>query len=204
MTSTIPQMAKQSRETDPGCLVAFPSKIGWIGLLHRGYELLQIRIGFHARRDVFQEFRDHELGPKRPDETEKLWIEIFQNYGSGEPVSFDEFSICTLGMTPFQLRVVDACREIPFGETLSYGELAARSGSPNAARAVGTVMRKNRFPLVVPCHRVVASNGLGGFSAPDGTKLKMRLLEIEGIADQFRKPEPSGGKQHKKTLVTKL
>jgi methylated-DNA-[protein]-cysteine S-methyltransferase len=82
--------------------------------------------------------------------------------------------------TPFQKRVIDVCRSIPWGSTLTYGQVAALAGSPGASRAVGSVMAKNRFPLIVPCHRVIGSNGLGGFSAPDGLKLKSRLLANEG------------------------
>jgi methylated-DNA-[protein]-cysteine S-methyltransferase len=73
--------------------------------------------------------------------------------------------------------------------TLSYGELAARVGSPGAARAVGQALRKNPFAIVVPCHRVLAANGkVGGFSAEGGIGTKLRMLEIEGI-----KAPPPGG-----------
>jgi len=64
---------------------------------------------------------------------------------------------------------------------LTYGQLATRAGSPRSARAVGNVMASNRVPLIIPCHRVVAAGGaLGGFSAPHGTRLKRRLLKLEG------------------------
>jgi methylated-DNA-[protein]-cysteine S-methyltransferase len=74
-------------------------------------------------------------------------------------------------------------RRIRFGQTHSYGELASLVGSPRAARAVGSVMAKNRTPLVVPCHRVLASRGaIGGFSAMDGVHMKRRLLDLEAQA----------------------
>ena len=83
---------------------------------------------------------------------------------------------------PFARKVVQRCRKIPAGETMTYGELAAACGSPNAARAVGNAMATNRFPLIVPCHRVVGSGGgLGGFSAPQGIELKRQLLRREGV-----------------------
>jgi methylated-DNA-[protein]-cysteine S-methyltransferase len=83
-------------------------------------------------------------------------------------------------VTPFQRQVLDACRAIAPGETLSYGQLAIIAGAPGAARAVGNVMRSNRLPLVVPCHRVVGSGGaLGGYSAPEGLAMKRKLLERE-------------------------
>src|SRR5207248_10965245 len=84
-------------------------------------------------------------------------------------------------LSEFQNRVVRACRRIARGRVRTYGELAAACGSPGAARAVGTVMAKNRYPIIVPCHRVVGSAGsLGGFSARDGINMKRRMLEMEG------------------------
>jgi methylated-DNA-[protein]-cysteine S-methyltransferase len=82
--------------------------------------------------------------------------------------------------TEFQRRVLLACRAILYGQTRSYGDLAAQVGSPGAARAVGNVMAHNCVPLIIPCHRVVASQGqLGGFSAPRGLSMKRRLLQLE-------------------------
>ncbi len=80
--------------------------------------------------------------------------------------------------SPFAQKVYAELRKVPAGEVLTYGELAERVVSPNAARAVGRAMATNPVPLIVPCHRVVAANGsLGGFSARGGTRLKMKLLE---------------------------
>jgi len=81
-------------------------------------------------------------------------------------------------VTPFQLSVYRALAIIPAGTKISYGELAKMSGHPNAARAVGSAMAKNRFLIVVPCHRVIASDGkIGGFSS--GIELKKLLLAAE-------------------------
>lgn len=83
--------------------------------------------------------------------------------------------------SPFHRRVYEIARTIPAGETLTYGALAARAGSPKAARAVGQAMARNPFPLVVPCHRVTGAHGwAGGFSAHGGVDTKFRLLRIEG------------------------
>jgi methylated-DNA-[protein]-cysteine S-methyltransferase len=76
--------------------------------------------------------------------------------------------------------VVDAAREVPWGDVVTYGELAAHAGYPGAARAAGSVCAGNRFWLIVPCHRVVAATGIGGYGA-SGTALKRRLLELEGV-----------------------
>ena len=82
---------------------------------------------------------------------------------------------------PFHRRVYAVARTIPPGATLSYGEIAARLGDRGAARDVGEAMGQNPFPVIVPCHRVVAAGGrVGGFSATGGVTTKLRLLEIEG------------------------
>jgi methylated-DNA-[protein]-cysteine S-methyltransferase len=81
----------------------------------------------------------------------------------------------------FNRRVYAVAREIPPGATLTYGEVAERVGERGAAQAVGQALGRNPFPIVVPCHRVVAANGaLHGFSAPGGIETKRRMLAIEG------------------------
>ncbi|HXQ09781.1 MAG TPA: methylated-DNA--[protein]-cysteine S-methyltransferase [Caulobacteraceae bacterium] len=89
----------------------------------------------------------------------------------------------TDALSGFARQVYAVARAIPPGETMTYGEIAARLGDPGAARAVGEAMGHNPFPIVVPCHRVLAAGGrLGGFSAHGGASTKLRLLEIEGAA----------------------
>lgn len=109
---------------------------------------------------------------------------LLEQFAEGDPVDFDDIPVALTGMTGFQKQVVAACRAIPWGETVSYGQLASTVGHPGAARAVGTVMRKNRVPLIVPCHRVLAAGGqLGGYSAPSGLDMKRRLLALEKAAE---------------------
>jgi methylated-DNA-[protein]-cysteine S-methyltransferase len=80
----------------------------------------------------------------------------------------------------FERRVYEALRTVGPGETVTYGELAERLGSPGAARAVGMAMARNPIPVIIPCHRVLAGSGRsGGFSAPGGVTTKFRLLQIE-------------------------
>jgi methylated-DNA-[protein]-cysteine S-methyltransferase len=81
----------------------------------------------------------------------------------------------------FRREVYEATRQVPAGETVSYGEIAAAIGRPGTAREVGAALARNPFPIVVPCHRVLSSTGaLHGFSAPGGLATKRRMLEIEG------------------------
>jgi methylated-DNA-[protein]-cysteine S-methyltransferase len=101
----------------------------------------------------------------------------------GERVDLRSVSLDMSGVPDFERDVYAVAREIPPGTTLTYGEIARRIGRPLAARDVGVALGRNPFPIVVPCHRVVAANGkTGGFSAVGGVKTKLRLLAIEGGA----------------------
>jgi methylated-DNA-[protein]-cysteine S-methyltransferase len=83
--------------------------------------------------------------------------------------------------TPFQQKVFRAIMKIPKGQVRTYGEVARMIGNPNAARAVGNALARNENAPVIPCHRVVAGNGMGGYSAPGGLKKKLQLLKKEGF-----------------------
>lgn len=97
---------------------------------------------------------------------------------------FRDLSSVTLDIEhvpPFHQQVYAVARSIPAGSTLSYGDIAKRLGDASAARDVGEAMGKNPFPIIVPCHRVLAAGGkVGGFSAAGGITTKLRLLQIEG------------------------
>lgn len=84
------------------------------------------------------------------------------------------------GCSDFTRKVLEALSKVPYATTISYGEMARQIGSPHAARAIGRVMAANRWPLVLPCHRVVGGNGqLTGYSGGGGVSTKLRLLEFE-------------------------
>jgi len=100
-----------------------------------------------------------------------------QRYALGEVVTFDDVPLAVKG-TPFQEAVWRATRDIPWGETRTYGQIARTVGRPRAARAVGAAQAANPVPIIVPCHRVVGANGdLRGFGG--GLALKARLLALE-------------------------
>jgi methylated-DNA-[protein]-cysteine S-methyltransferase len=84
------------------------------------------------------------------------------------------------GFSRFARRVLAACRQIRLGEVVTYSGLARKTGRQAAARAVGNALAKNPLPLIIPCHRVIRSDGrIGGFSGPGGATMKKRLLELE-------------------------
>jgi methylated-DNA-[protein]-cysteine S-methyltransferase len=99
---------------------------------------------------------------------------------SGVTTGYDGVPIDLEWATPLQHDLAAAARAIPWGEVVSYGELAALAGRPRAARAAGSFCADNRFSLIIPCHRVVAANGIGGYGAA-GPALKRRLLALEGV-----------------------
>lgn len=111
---------------------------------------------------------------------EDALVDRLRAYADGEPDDFDDINVDAEHLTDFARKVTNICRHIPRGQTLTYGEVAKQAGSPGAARAVGSVMARNRVPLIVPCHRVVpSSGGLGGYSAAQGVAMKKQLLEME-------------------------
>ncbi len=106
--------------------------------------------------------------------------EALVKHVEGKPQDFRKVPLDATGVSEFLLRVQREAQKIPAGKTRTYGELGARIGSPGAARAVGRAMATNRWPIVVPCHRVFASNGFGEYSAASGLHTKLRLLWREG------------------------
>lgn len=119
-----------------------------------------------------------EALPYGPAEAVRLLRACF----AGEPVDFSGVGLDETGFAPLDVAIWRELRRVPRGATVTYGELAARVGAPRAAQAVGSAMARNPWPIVVPCHRVLAAGGaLGGFSAPGGTRTKRRLLRMEGV-----------------------
>jgi methylated-DNA-[protein]-cysteine S-methyltransferase len=98
----------------------------------------------------------------------------------GEPIELSSIVLDDAGVSQFNRRVYDVTRAIRPGATLSYGEIAERLGDRTLAREVAQALSENPFPIIVPCHRVLAAGGkMGGFSAPGGVRTKLRLLSIE-------------------------
>ncbi|MFP6613062.1 MAG: MGMT family protein [Pirellulales bacterium] len=169
-------------------LEMFPSEFGWIGMVADPKMVLYLTFGRNSQMATFRTVKkvfaaDIKLAVEsdRPRWLQML-VDRIGNYTQGAVEEFQNVKIDLRDATPFQCKVLNACRCIPFGATATYGELARRCGSPRAARAVGRVMATNPIPLIVPCHRVVSSGSLNGFSAFGGVAVKARLLAMEGSA----------------------
>jgi methylated-DNA-[protein]-cysteine S-methyltransferase len=135
---------------------------------------------FEPASDAASDTRGGGFGHARGSGADDL-IARFRVFLAGEDVSFADVAIDLDWTTPLQRRLVDALRAVPRGEVVSYGELAALAGRPGAPRAAGALCAANRFAFVVPCHRVVAAHGIGGYGSA-GIEVKRRLLALEGIA----------------------
>ena len=140
-----------------------------------------VRISFDPEPE--QRARAHSHGsraarvlraPRALDETRRE----LDDYFVGRRTAFD-LELDLRGLPDFTLTVLRELSKVPYGQTATYGELAERAGNPRASRAVGTVMNRNRIPIVLPCHRIVGSSGeLVGYGG--GLDRKERLLRLEG------------------------
>ncbi len=159
------------------CVIETPDTC--VGVVAENHELTQVLLLEGSAAVAERRMRrDFPAGRHDPDMLPMLQQQI-RDYFAGRSVAFD-VPVRLDHLTSFQKEVLKACRRIPPGRTLTYGQLAERLGHPRAARAVGNALARNPVPLVIPCHRVVASGGQwGGFSAEAGVPLKKRLLALE-------------------------
>ncbi len=164
---------------------SFQTSLGWWGIVGRAERLHAVFVG-HLSPVTLMKATHEWYGASSPVGAlnERDWYPALrkrlQAYSEGERVDFDDIKLALPQCTPFQHRILAATKRIRFGETTTYGELARQVGHPRAARAVGTVMSTNRFPIVIPCHRVLAAGGkLGGYTSPSGPDFKLRLLDLE-------------------------
>jgi methylated-DNA-[protein]-cysteine S-methyltransferase len=123
--------------------------------------------------------KPRRVGNRSVPKAEKL-VHKLEAYFAGDRVSFDDVELAADGWTPFQLEIARVLRLVPYGEVVSYSDLARLAGHPRAQRAAGTFCARNRFGIVVPCHRVVGTTGLGSYGSL-GVEYKRRLLALEGV-----------------------
>jgi len=140
-----------------------------------------VRISFDTDLDRYVEWLVRVAGRnvlRAPRLADPLRREL-DEYFAGRRHAFD-LPVDLRGVAPFSGRVLRELSRIPFGQTVTYAELAARAGSPKAARAVGMTMHRNRVPILLPCHRVIGADGsLVGYAG--GLERKVALLTLEGV-----------------------
>jgi O-6-methylguanine DNA methyltransferase len=142
-----------------------------------------------ARKRLLVRYPDAVEAPPRGEA--KRAVEAMRAHLAGGMDAMESMVLDYAGVPLFHRRVYEALRRIGPGQTIGYGELAERVGSPGAARAVGQAVGKNPYPIVVPCHRVLAAGGrAGGFSAYGGLATKRAMLAIEGVTLAASPGEP--------------
>ena len=153
------------------------TKYGWVAMGASGAGLALLALPKSSRKAALSEIKEFALDAVEETSAFGDLPNRLQRYFNGERVLFPD-RLDLRGATTFQRAVWDATISIPYGETRTYAWVAQQIGKPRALRAVGRALARNPFPIIVPCHRVVASNGnLGGFRG--GLELKKRLLELE-------------------------
>ena len=155
---------------------------GWAGFVADQKGLLIFVLPEERKENVL--FRiEKELKCNNLSEDNREWknlIHKVKEYYTGKKIDFTDSRLNLDNYTNFQKKVLQTVKKIPYGEIRSYKEAAEAAGYPRAYRAVGNTMKNNPLPLIVPCHRVIKSDGsLGGFSAEGGIKLKQKMLALE-------------------------
>jgi len=157
--------------------VIFETAAGWMALCGSDRGLSRVTFPYNCRKMASTYLGlNIDRGEYSESHFEDL-IEIFKKYFEGQPVEFNT-ELDLSQATPFERKVWESTRTIPFGETRSYSWVAQQIGQPQAPRAVGQALRRNPLPIVIPCHRVLASDGnLRGFGG--GLAMKEFLLQLE-------------------------
>jgi methylated-DNA-[protein]-cysteine S-methyltransferase len=161
----------------------FQTAIGCCGIVWSGRGIAGVQIAEKseqsARNHVMRRYPSAQEAPPPPD-VQPVIADVVALL-NGEAKDLSHITLDLDGVPDFNRRVYDVARTIRLGATLSYGEIAARLGDRNLARDVAQALSQNPFPIIVPCHRVLAAGGkMGGFSAPGGVRTKLRMLSIEG------------------------
>ncbi len=157
--------------------------LGWVGISGDGQGLTKLVLPEKTRKEALDKLSIN-LQPGNQlillDSRFASLVDKITGYFHGKRENFDRETVNLYGYTPFQQKVLHEARKIPYGETRTYQWLAEQAGHSRAYRAVGGVMSMNPLPLIIPCHRVISSQGkLGGFSATGGVALKKKMLELE-------------------------
>ncbi|TAN11915.1 MAG: methylated-DNA--[protein]-cysteine S-methyltransferase [Rhizobiaceae bacterium] len=178
--------------------VVFPTAIGFIAMAWSGEGLVSLQLpgpdreatrkrllkGLGAQAGVFPPAEEKALPPAVLE-----WVERIRAYASGEHADFSDIPLDLAGVDPFRQDIYAAARKLDYGETTTYGELAARAGHPGEAREAGQALGANPVTIVIPCHRIMAAGGrIGGFSAHGGIATKRKLLAMEHA--RFGAPDP--------------
>ena len=158
----------------------FKTQWGWFGLLGDEQGLVRTCLPVAHKEAVQNRMLSDIPNAKRSKKPFSVLQSAIEDYYKGLRVDFCDVKVQLNGLSEFQQTVLSMLQTITYGEIISYRQLAKMAGNPKAARAIGMVMAQNPLPLIIPCHRVIKSDGsVGLFSAAGGTNTKKRMLDLE-------------------------
>ena len=162
---------------------SFDTALGRFGIGWTDKGLARLLLPGDAPEDLAQKLARGGAVPGQTTRAMMALMDRIEDYAEGARVSFDDVGLDLAGVPDFHRRAYDILVQVGGGETMTYGDMARRLGDVGLSRAVGQAMGANPMPLVIPCHRVLASNGKpGGFSAPGGAATKVKMLALEGVS----------------------
>jgi len=161
--------------------VIFKNQLGYLALVFSTTVVRRIYLPFsnisQLKKKILADYP--EISPSKPNPQMKKLMHKINLHLGGEIQTYHEFKIDLCKLTSFQQTTLLTARKIKSGKTLSYKALAETINSPKSYRAVGSALSQNPLPLIIPCHRIVSSKGIGGFTAELGIELKKYLLRLE-------------------------
>jgi len=161
----------------------FKHELGWIGISFSDIGLSKIILPTQTLDECMSQMQTASMPQKNTtDLNVEGFVDEFDKYLSGIPTSFNEIKIdLSDSLSTFIKTALMKCKEIPYGQTQSYGDIAEKIGNPKSSRAVGLAMARNPLPIIIPCHRVVRSDGgLGGYGGKySNPSIKQLFLDIE-------------------------
>lgn len=161
----------------------FDTALGEFGIGWTDKGLARVQLPGLGHSALGERINRGDARPGEPPRPIEALINQIEDYADGEAVDFGAVPLDLTGVPEFHQRAYALLLMIGWGETTTYGALARQLGDVTLSRAVGQAMGANPMPLVIPCHRVLASDGKpGGFSAPGGAESKLRMLSLEGVA----------------------
>lgn len=162
---------------------SFDTALGRFGIGWTDKGLARVLLPGDGPEAFAQKLNRGDAVPGEPPRAMMALMDRIEDYAEGERVGFEDVALDLSGLPDFYRRAYDILVQVGWGETLTYGDMARRLGDVGLSRAVGQAMGANPMPLVIPCHRVLASNGKpGGFSAPGGAVTKVKMLGLEGVS----------------------
>ena len=163
--------------------VIFDTALGAFGLGWTASGVARLQLPGMDRPALDERINRDGARPGEPTRAIEALINQIEDYAEGEDVDFAGVPLDLAGLTDFNRRAYGLLLTVGWGQTTTYGALARQLGDVTLSRAVGAAMGANPVPLIIPCHRVLASDGKpGGFSAPGGAESKLRMLALEGVS----------------------